>query len=252
MADQFTAGETFTEDEQVTFAKLNLAQTNLKFASGAVDGSTTAISSEAIIVKSGGIDTAQLADDAVTTVKIDDGAVTVAKLAGGITNAKMAINSIDSDQYVDGSIDKEHLAAAVISGQTEMAAETVLTEDELLISDNGVLRKIKPLKWMQFPKAYGEVTFDTSTPAITAGSYNVASVTDNGGTTSSRRVNFTLPMASANYTVIATQTYTDHEDATLDAIYVYSRANDHFILSTENAEATGSKFSFVVFGLLAT
>ena len=251
MANQFTAGETFTEDEQVTHTKLNLAQTNLKFTSDAVDGSTTALSSEAIIVMSGGIDTAQLADDAVTEAKIEDGEVTVAKLAGGITNAKMAINSIDSDQYVDGSIDKEHLAAAVISGQTEMTAETVLTEDELLISEDGVLKKIKPLKWMQFPKAYGEVTFDSSTPAITAGSYNVASVTDNGGT-SSRRVNFTLPMASANYTVIATQTYTDHEDATLYAIYVYSRAAGYFILSTENAEATGSKFSFVVFGTLAT
>lgn len=55
MADQFTAGETFTEDEQVTASKLNLAQTNLKFTSNAVDGSTTEISSEAIIVKSGGL-----------------------------------------------------------------------------------------------------------------------------------------------------------------------------------------------------
>ena len=251
MADQFTAGETFTEDEQVTHTKLNLAQTNLKFASAAVDDSTTAISSEAIIVKSGGITVTQLADDAVETAKIKDGEVTVAKLAGGITNAKMAANSIDSAQYVDGSIDKEHLAAAVISGQTEMAEEPVLTQDELLISDNGVLKKIKPLKWLQLPKAYGVVTYDTSTPTV-SGALNVASVTDNGGRTDSRRINFTANMASAAYVVVTSFTYPDGYDGSVYSTYVYSRAADHFVLSTEHPEGAGREMSFAVFGLLAT
>ncbi len=97
MADQFTAGETFTEDEQVTHTKLNLAQTNLKFTSNAVDGSTTAISSEAIIVKSGGITATQLASNAVEEAKINNGAVTADKRgADCVSGAKIADNSIDS------------------------------------------------------------------------------------------------------------------------------------------------------------
>jgi hypothetical protein len=37
---------------------------------------------------------------------------------GAITNTNMAANSIDSDQYVDGSIDTEHLAAEAWSSYT--------------------------------------------------------------------------------------------------------------------------------------
>ena len=51
-------------------------------------------------VLSGSIGTGDLADGAVTTVKILDANVTV---------DKMAVNSINSDQYVDRSIDTVHI-----------------------------------------------------------------------------------------------------------------------------------------------
>ncbi len=47
--------------------------------------------------------------------------------AASITNAKMAANSIDSDQYVDGSIDREHLSADIIDG-TKLADNAVNSE----------------------------------------------------------------------------------------------------------------------------
>ena len=74
------------------------------------------------------IATAGLADDAVTTAKITDANVTTAKIAdANITVAKMAANSINSDQYVDGSIDRAHLAADIVDG-TKIADDSINSE----------------------------------------------------------------------------------------------------------------------------
>ena len=64
------------------------------------------------------IATAGLADNAVTTAKITDANVTL---------AKMAANSVDSDQYVDGSIDRVHLAADIVDG-TKIADDSIDSE----------------------------------------------------------------------------------------------------------------------------
>jgi len=62
-------------------------------------------------VADGGVTTAKLADDAVTTVKITDANVTTAKIADdAITNVKMADDSVDSAEIVDGAIDTVHIA----------------------------------------------------------------------------------------------------------------------------------------------
>ena len=222
MADQFTAGETFTEDEQVTFAKLNLAQTNLKFTSNAVDGSTTAISSEAIIVNSGGITATQLATDAVTTAKIESGAVVTLKIADdAVTVDKMAVNSIDTDQYVDGSIDEEHLSNDVITGQTALTAVPALT-DTILISDtddSGNLKKIDFMKYLPLPRAWGVVpgagSPSTSTPV---GLYGCACSDLTG---KSYTFDLTTDMSSSNYAVIVSShrgtTYYSSNDSTASA-----------------------------------
>jgi hypothetical protein len=111
-----------------------------------VSGSTLEVGTNGVRVADGGIDTAQIAAGAVETAKIEDLAVTNAKLANdgitiagsdislggsitaaaigtaigafsgsaqvtGITVGQMAANSIDSDQYVDGSIDTDHIGA---------------------------------------------------------------------------------------------------------------------------------------------
>ena len=64
------------------------------------------------------IATGGLADNAVTTAKITDANVTL---------AKMAANSVDSDQYVDGSIDRVHLAADIVDG-TKIADDSIDSE----------------------------------------------------------------------------------------------------------------------------
>jgi microcystin-dependent protein len=72
-------GTDFSTGDQVTAANLDALVDSATFAAGAVDDSTTALDSSSpkkIIVKSGGIGTTQLADDAVTAAKIAAGALT--------------------------------------------------------------------------------------------------------------------------------------------------------------------------------
>jgi peptidyl-tRNA hydrolase len=85
-----TTGNTFADGDQVTSTKLNNIANAATFASGAVDDSTTQLSSGAIIVKDLGISTGKIAASAVTTAKINASAVTTAKIAdSNVTKAKI-------------------------------------------------------------------------------------------------------------------------------------------------------------------
>ena len=68
---------------------------NLNFTGGLQATDDSVNDQSDISISDGGVDTDQLADDAVT-------------------NAKMAVNSVDSDQYVDASIDHVHLGTGII------------------------------------------------------------------------------------------------------------------------------------------
>lgn len=81
-----TKGVDFTTGDQVTATNLDNLVDAATFASGAVDNSTTQLSSGAIIVKDAGISAAKLATDSVTDAKILAGAVTSAKHATDATN----------------------------------------------------------------------------------------------------------------------------------------------------------------------
>tara|TARA_R100000664_G_C2742631_1_gene130846 strand:+ start:340 stop:1107 length:768 start_codon:yes stop_codon:yes gene_type:complete len=255
MADQFTAGETFTEDEQVTATKLNLAQTNLKFTTNAVDGSTTDISSEAIIVKSGGITATQLATDAVIEAKISDGAVTNAKLgADSVNGSKIADNAIDSEHYTDASIDSEHLAASLISGQSAaLSAVPHLTQDEILISDNGALKKFALMKHLPLPRAYGLIKMDgspdTSDPISL---YGCSCTAYSSGTYT---FDLSAAMANANYTVITqvhNTTYYDDDSKTPAVELVDADTfKIHIFVGGDASYYTSRHVSFAVFGTLA-
>ena len=113
-------------------SKLNLTDASTS-AKGIAQFSSDnfAASSGTITIKDGGIVTAELADDAVTSAKIaddavvtasiaddaitsaliaDDAVVTAAIAADAITGAEIADDAIDSEHYTDGSIDTAHLA----------------------------------------------------------------------------------------------------------------------------------------------
>jgi len=77
-------GQTFSDGEQVTSAKLNTAVDGATFASGAVDDVSTQLSGGAIIVKDGG----------VGEQKLGDGSVTLQKLATAVKDALYPVGSI--------------------------------------------------------------------------------------------------------------------------------------------------------------
>lgn len=247
-----TIGSSWSNGDQLTPAALNAKWTSATFASGAVDGTTTALSGGAIIVKDLGIDTAQLAADAVTRAKIAD-------------------DQINSEHYVDESIENAHLAAGsvagsgtgatgtnvieansighddinndFISGQTELS-EAPNDADELLLSDGGTIKKIgidNLMKHPAIPKAYGFV--DVSTDTVTG--YKVTSATH--GTATTTTIVLGVTMDSTNYAVVCTnQTDTQGDDEIV--INVTGKTTTGFVVETVNDDVD---FSFVVFGSLA-
>jgi len=101
------------------------------------------------------LDTATLANDAVTEPKIINGAVTTNKIAADAVNGtKIADDSIDSEHYVDGSIDNQHIANSTITSakivdetlDTATLANSAVTEPKIAtgavtttkIADNAV------------------------------------------------------------------------------------------------------------------
>jgi hypothetical protein len=66
-----TTGNTYANNDQVTAANLNAAVNNAAFTSSAVDGTTTQLSGNAIIVRDGGITSAKLAAGAVTNASVN-------------------------------------------------------------------------------------------------------------------------------------------------------------------------------------
>lgn len=77
-------GQTFSDGEQVTSAKLNTLVDGSTFASGAVDDVSTQLSGGSIIVKDGG----------VNEQKLGDGAITLQKLATALKDALYPVGSI--------------------------------------------------------------------------------------------------------------------------------------------------------------
>ena len=117
-------GTTFATGDQVTALSLNNLVDNSTFASGAVDNTSTQLSSGAIIVKDGGVTTAKINDAAVTTAKINDGAVTTAKiLDANVTKAK--IENL-SDYTVLGNV----------SGGAAAPAEVSILDEDDMASDS--------------------------------------------------------------------------------------------------------------------
>ena len=131
-------GNSFTTADQVTAATLNAATNSATFASGAVDGSTTQLSSGAIIVKDGGVGSSKLASSLVlvtpnlgtpsagvltnctgTAAGLTAGAVTInANLTGDVTSVGNA-TSIASGVIVNADI---NASAAIVDTKLDTIA----------------------------------------------------------------------------------------------------------------------------------
>jgi hypothetical protein len=131
-------GNSFTTADQVTAATLNAATNSATFASGAVDGSTTQLSSGAIIVKDAGVSSSKLASSLVlvtpnlgtpsagvltnctgTAAGLTAGAVTInANLTGDVTSVGNA-TSIASGVIVNADI---NASAAIVDTKLDTIA----------------------------------------------------------------------------------------------------------------------------------
>ena len=148
-------GTTYSDGDQVTSTNLNALVDSATFASGAVDDSTTQLSTGKIIVKDLGIATGKIAASAVTTAKIADSNVTKAKIEN-VANLKVLGN---------------------VSGSAAAPAEVAILDEDNMASNSAT-----SLATQQSIKAYadskvdgtgagsfttlaasGDVTFDTTT-----------------------------------------------------------------------------------------
>ena len=84
---------------------------------------TTQVSSS--LIKDASVTAAKMAANSVDSAQYVDGSIDTDHIANGqITVGKMAANSVDSAQYVDGSIDTDHIANGQIT-VGKMAANSV-------------------------------------------------------------------------------------------------------------------------------
>jgi len=109
-----TPGTTFANGEQLTATDLNLLVQGASFSQNAVDNDTTILVGSAITVADGGITSAKLDADAVTTSKILNGNVTKAKIedvadykvlgnVSGAAAAPQEVAILDEDDMVSNS-----------------------------------------------------------------------------------------------------------------------------------------------------
>ena len=251
---KFTKGHAFASDEQMTHTKLNNLVELAEFASDAVDNSTTALSSGAIIVRTTGINTAQLAANAVETAKIADNAVETAKIAAdAITEAKIADNAIQAEHYSDGSIAEEHLNNDVITGQAALNATPSLT-DTVLISDaddSGNLKKLELMKHLPLPRAFGVVPWVIGSQTISNG-YNVTASVEvaSGGDVDTGQVTLSNTMANTDYVVVATHGRSDTTKVDSNHnVNVFAKTTTSFKIGAP--AAANHVVNFAVFGTLA-
>lgn len=137
-------GTTFAAGDQVTASGLNNLVDNSTFASGAVDNTSTQLSSGAIIVKDSGVTTAKLNDGAVTTAKIADANVTTAKIAdSNVTTAKIADSNVTTAKIADANVTKakienlsDYTVLGNVSGGAAAPAEVSILDEDDMASDS--------------------------------------------------------------------------------------------------------------------
>jgi len=161
-------GQTFSDGEQVTSAKLNTVVDGATFASGAVDDVSTQLSGGAIIVKDGGVGTAKIADNAVTSAKVLDSNITKGKIEN-VANMKVLGN---------------------ISGSSAAPQEvSILDEDNMTSDSNTSIPTQQSVKTYVDTKRPEFVNFTGGTHSLTKTSngtytYNIVDFTGTGLNTS--------------------------------------------------------------------
>ena len=201
-------GTTYSDGDQVTSTNLNALVDSATFASGAVDDSSTQLSSGAIIVKDLGIATGKIAASAVTTAKIADSNVTKAK----IENL--------ADYKVLGNV----------SGGAAAPAEVAILDEDNMSSDSAT-----SLATQQSIKAYVDTQI-TAEDLDFAGDSGSSSVDLDSQT-------FTIAGSTGLDTTASGQTLTvalDLNEVTTET----SIAQDDFVIMVDNTDSANGKITF--------
>ena len=201
-------GTTYSDGDQVTSSNLNALVDSATFASGAVDDSTTQLSSGAVIVKDLGIATGKIATSAVTTAKIADSNVTKAK----IENL--------ADYKVLGNV----------SGGAAAPAEVAILDEDNMSSDSAT-----SLATQQSIKAYVDTQI-TAEDLDFAGDSGSSSVDLDSQT-------FTIAGSTGLDTTASGQTLTvalDLNEVTTET----SIAQDDFVIMVDNTDSANGKITF--------
>lgn len=186
-----------------------------------VDDVTIEIIANELRVKGLGIDTAQIAADAVTGAKIEDSAIDsehitdfsidrVHLVTDIIDGTKIANDVINSEHYVAGSIDNEHIADDAVNSE-HYAAASIDTEHlaDNIVNDTKVGNRVpmftkrqggSPTIWSTF----GNNNYTPTTVKIQGGVKNIGSI--DGGVLSAT-ITITFPEAFAYNPIIQLTAY---------------------------------------------
>lgn len=235
-------GQTFSDGEQVTSAKLNTAVDGATFASGAVDDVSTQLSGGAIIVKDGGVGTAKITDNAVTSAKILDSNVTKGKIED-VANMKVLGNTSGASAAPQevSILDEDDMASNSDTAIPTQQSVKAYVDDSSVIKTSGTAPYYGCRAW----GTYNGVSNTLN------GNGNISSVSRTG--TGYYTVYFSTSMPNSNYAVVIGSSA---EGATGTAynsnIKVYNKAVGSFQLEVEGSGPSGGKsnqpeISFAIF-----
>jgi len=193
-------GKTWVDGDQASSANLNQAVNSATFDSDAVDGVTTELTGGSIGVRAGGVDSSQLADDAVVEAKISDGAVTSSKLAPlAVDGDKVEINGL----YLENLQKISSMSALGNSGLSsgDVSQIDINDEDDMASDSDTSLATQQSIKAyidskIEGPKAWA--SYNGVVDTINA-SNNVASITRSS--TGVYDIVFTTSLVDQSYAV---------------------------------------------------
>ena len=221
-------GTTYSDGDQVTSTNLNALVDSATFASGAVDDSTTQLSSGAIIVKDLGISAGKLATSSVTTAKIAGSNVTTAKIAAANITTSLIADSNVTKAKIENLADYKVLGN--VSGGAAAPAEVAILDEDNMSSNSAT-----SLATQQSIKAYVDTQL-TAEDLDFAGDSGSSSVDLDSQT-------FTIAGATGLDTAASGQTLTVSLDLNELATET-SIAQDDFVAMVDNTDSGNGKITF--------
>jgi hypothetical protein len=235
-------GQTFSDGEQVTSAKLNTAVDGATFASGAVDDVSTQLSGGAIIVKDGGVGTAKITDNAVTSAKILDSNVTKGKIED-VANMKVLGNTSGSSAAPQevSILDEDDMTSDSSTSIPTQQSVKAYVDDSSIIKTSGTAPYYGCRAWG---------TYDGVSNTLN-GNGNISSVSRTG--TGYYTVYFSTSMPNSNYAVVIGSSASGAFGTAYNSnMRVYNKTVSSFQLTVEGSGPSGGKanqaeISFAIF-----